>query len=71
MNQQLQTKVENISKIKNKQLIAKQKSAKGMRICLCKCLCLSLSKEYVYLDKLDKLQKRVCRTVGLTLAASL
>lgn len=71
MNQQLQTKVENISKIKNKQLIAKQKSAKGMRICLCKCLCLSLCKEYVYLDKLDKLQKRVCRTVGLTLAASL
>ena len=71
MNQKLQTKVENISKIKNKQLIAKQKSAKGMRICLCKCLCLSLCKEYVYLDKLDKLQKRVCRTVGLTLAASL
>ena len=71
MNQQLQTKVENISKIKNKQLVAKQKSVKGMRICLCKCLCLSLCKEYVYLDKLDKLQKRVCRTVGLTLAASL
>lgn len=71
MNQQLQTKVENISKIKNKQLVAKQKSVKRMRICLCKCLCLSLCKEYVYLDKLDKLQKRVCRTVGLTLAASL
>ena len=42
-----------------------------IRLCIEYCCCVWAGDPRCYLDLLDKLQKRICRTVGLSFAASL